>query len=338
MQPDIKSTKELTNMSALLKKIGNKLKNLAATINGEDVEETTAPRYVPNPAGRPETESGSISLPAPKPEPEPKPEPTKEPERKPSKRELFDNAIDKRNIAINAVLGSLKKATGTDSKLMREFYVFAIVPSEDFDVEEFAWADETMEEQLRRALDDAMLENIGKDRLKVNLVTRHQLPSEAKEIIHETLYYSFRKAVQQSKNALAKITVIEGTGSLMREEYLLDTAKKATYFIGRGPMANKPGAIRPNDIVIRTDDPNPELQARNNHVSSAHAEISAINGEFYFRALPWGCAATRGASSKLIFDSAEHTIMDTHMKHRLKDGYIIKLGKEVCLLFNKLSD
>lgn len=311
-------------MSALFKNLGNKLKDLAAAINGEDVEEQETPRYEPKhePVHEPPAE----------------PEQKQEPVREPEKNELFDNAIDKRNVAVNAILGSLKKATGTDSKLMREFYVFVIVPSEDFDVEEFAWADESMEEQLRRALDDAMLENIGRDRMKINHVTSDRLPPEAKAIIPDTLYYSFRKAPQASKAARAKITVIEGTGSLMRSEYLLDSAKKSTYFIGRGPMANKPGAIRPNDIVIRTDDPNPELQARNNHVSSAHAEISAVNGEFYFRALPWGCAATRGASSKLIFDSAEHTIMDTRMKHRLNDGYIIKLGKEVCLLFNKLSD
>lgn len=327
-------------MSALFKNIGNKLKNLAATINGEDIEEPVAPRYEPRPVSEPEQPQKPEPEPQPAPQPEPAPAvkevPTTEPE--PSKNRLFDNAIDKRNVAINTIIGSLKKATGTDSKLMREFYVFAIVPSEDFDVEEYAWADESMEDQLRRALDDAMLENIGKDRLKVNLVTRDRLPSEAKTIIPDMLYYSFRKAQQRSKAVRAKITVFEGTGSLMRDEYLLDSTKKTVYFIGRGPMANKPGAIRPNDIVIRTDDPNPDLQARNNHVSSAHAEISAANGEFYFRALQWGCAATRGASSKLIFDSAEHTVMDTRMKHRLKDGYIIKLGKEVCLLFNKLSD
>lgn len=349
-------------MSAFFKNLGKKIGQLADLINGNDTEDeavvsekspTTTEANVKNAktdnAGlQPETESspGQDSKSQPQAEPEvkqdaktgAKPAVMEQPKKQPTERELFDNAIDKRNRAIYYLKEEFKSATGSTSSALASLYVYIIVDSEDYDVKKYAWADDTMKSQLRLELDNAMLDGIGRRCLEIRLVTIDNLPERAKEVIPDTLYYSFLAAPRKQGRARGRITVVEGTGSLARNEYILDSEIKQVYHIGRGPMANKPGAYRANDIVVRDNDPDTDLQQRNNHVSSAHADIIASNGRFFLKALKWGCRPMGGACTKLIYDDTDHEIRDTIMRHPLNDGYVIELGKQVVLMYENLSE
>lgn len=258
--------------------------------------------------------------------------------REPPQTDIFNNAIDRRDRAIHLIVDEFRQATGTNHSALANLHIYVVVDKEDFDLTQYAWADDTMKQQLRLSLDNAMLETIGRKRLEINFTTKQNLPKGARMIVADTLYYSFISAPAVKKQVKARITVIEGTGSMAKKEYVLDSTAKDVYHIGRGPMSRKPGAIRPNDIVIRDCDPDNDLQKRNDHVSSAHADIVARNGGFFIKALRWGCRPMGGACSKLIYDGAEHEIMDTTMNYRLADGYLIELGKNVMLQFNDITD
>ncbi|MCM1348361.1 MAG: hypothetical protein NC338_03035 [Firmicutes bacterium] len=324
-------------MKGFFNKISNSIGKLADVINGsESAEEPAkvssepkAPVEQPKaPAEKPEVKAETAKAEAAKTDP-PKVEPTKE--------QLFNNAIDKRDRAIRYILDEFRAATGSNNSAMASLYLFVIVDREDYDIAEYAWADDTMKEQLRLQLDNAMLDAVGKRKLEIVFITKDALTSDAKTVIPDVLYYTFVNAPVTQKQVRAKISIIDGTGSLAKPEYLLDSKERKVYHIGRGPVSRKPGAMRPNDIVIRDADPDKELQGRNNYVSSAHADIVADNGHFYIKALRWGCRPLGGAATKLIYDGNEHEICDINMKYPLNDGYIIELGKEVMLMFNTLE-
>lgn len=324
-------------MSAFFKSISEKVGRLADIINGTEPQETTpaspkqeqeahsAPKAVHNP--KPESKPESKPKPAPKPQPEPE-----------TPTDIFNNAIDKRNLAIRYLKDEFREVTGSSSSAIASLYVYVITDREDYDVKKYAWADNSMKEQLRLELDNAMLDGVGRRALEIRLVTMDLLPEQARCVIDGILYYSFLSAPKRQTRVRAKITVVEGTGSLAKQEYNLDSDQKTVYHIGRGPMAAKPGAYRPNDIVVRDNDPDTEIQSRNNHVSSAHADIIASNGRFYIKALKWGCRPLGGACTKLLYDGDEHEIKDASMRHPLNDGYIIELGKNVVLLYNSIDD
>ncbi len=305
---------------AFLKKIGKAIGNLTDKINGTvspDADET------------PETPSSGRNVPASEEKPKRN---AKEP------GQIFNNAIDNRDQAIGYILEEFKEATGTDSQSLRSLFIYVIVDRPDYNVKDYAWADETMKEQLRLRLDNAMLDNIGSKVLDIRMVTKDELPDNARRIVNDVLYYSFLSAPKRADRVRATISVVTGTGSLASEIYELDSDRKKVYHIGRGQMANKPGAYRPNDIVVRDNDRDPAIQECNNHVSSAHADIIAGNGRFYFKALKWGCRPMGGSCSKLIYDGEEHEVMDTMLRHPLADGYMIELGKNVILIYNEITD
>lgn len=335
-------------MAAFFKNIGSQFGKLADIINGKNPGEEPhevieeQPRQTPpsekpaeeKPAEKPAPEKKPVEKPVEKPVQKPAPEKTASEKPAPTKREVFDNAIDKRDLAIRYIVKEFEEAIGANSSSIASLFVYVIVDREDYDVKRYAWADDTMKEQLRLSLDNAMLEGVGRKTLELRLVMKNELPKSAKEIVPEALYYAFVSPKKREEHVRGTITVVEGTGSLAKEVYELDSSVKKTYNIGRGPLANKPGAIRPNDIVIRDNDPDPDLQQRNNHVSSAHATIVASGGRFYLKALKWGCRPMGGSPTKLIYDDAEHEVPDTFMKYPLKDGYLIRLGNEVVLMFN----
>lgn len=322
-------------MASFFKNIGNRINRLADIING-----TTPPKPSPTETQirktvpQPETETQKTTETPPAAEaasPAEKTAPATEPE-------LFNNAIDKRDRAIRFLIDEFRESAGSDSKLLESLYINVIVDREDFDVTHYSWADESFRKQLRLALDNAMLSAIGRRTLEIRFVTTERLPESARPVIEEVLYYSFVSAPKPTQHFRATVSIIEGTGSLAKDEYLLDSSVSKTYCIGRGPMSNKPGAIRPNDIVIRDNDPDATLQQNNNCVSSAHAEIIAGNGRFMLKACKWGCRPMGGAPTKIIYDGAEHEVMDTFMKHPLNDNYLIRLGNAVVLRFNTITD
>lgn len=294
-------------MAYFFKKLTDRLGHIADSINGNITS--------PDSPGKDEKATGSGN--------------------RPDVTTIFDNAIDKRDIAVKALLNEFRQATGSTSNAIASLFIYVIVDREDYDVKKYSWADDTMKEHLRLELDNAMLEGVGRNRIEIDLITSDKLPQSSIEIIGGHLYYSFvTPHRRKEKTVRAKITVVEGTGSIDNSHYILDSEAGHVFHIGRGTLSTKPGAYRPNDIVIRSDDPDRNLQSANNHVSSAHADIVAENGNFYLKALQWGCRPMGGASTKLIHGGESHEIKDTAMKHPLHDGDLIELGRQVILLFS----
>lgn len=340
-------------MAALFKKLGASIGKLADIINGTDADDETIPveNVTPRVKSEEGTEDKSQAKPTAKDKPEKKaaaaevkktfkqpeaPEPKEKQED--ADTDIFNNAIDKRDIAVRAIVNEFREAAGTRSSALATLIVYVVVDKDDYDLKKYAWADESMREQLRLSLDNAMLESIGSKKLEIRFAVRSNIPEKAKAIIADTLYYAFGNAPVVKKHCRARITVVEGTGSLAKEEYILDSEKKQIYHLGRGPISRKPGAMWPNDIVIRDSDPDSDLQSRNNHVSQAHADIVAGNGRFYIKAHKSGCRALGGSSTKLIYDGDVHEVSDVLMKYPLDNDYMIELGKEVVLLFNYISE
>lgn len=139
------------------------------------------------------------------------------------------------------------------------------------------------------------------------------------------------------KSSKARITIVEGLGSCRQPEYILDAAEKKIYRIGRGAVSRKPGsAYRMNDIIIDDNNPDPNVQQLNNFVSSAHADIIVDDGRFYLKAMPSGCRAMGGSSTKIIRDQEPYELRDTQSTFALQNGDIIELGKSVLLQFSLL--
>lgn len=250
---------------------------------------------------------------------------------------IFNNAIDKRFQAVRIITDEFREATGSRSAAMASLYIYVIVDREDYNVKQYAWADDEFRKQLRNELDNAMLENVGSKALGVKLVTLSNLPDSAKPLIEGTLYYSFVSAPKPPQHVRASITVREGSGSLEQQIYELDSNVKTTYHIGRSRNSSRVAGALCNDIVIRSDDPDSTLQGRNNYVSSSHATISIDHGKFYINARKGGCRPEGGAATKLISSDKEYELADTRMKFPLADGHLIELGKTVVLEFHIIS-
>lgn len=320
-------------MASFLKKIGNLFNSINGISEPEEKEQTTKAESRPKPEPRQKTKQEPKAAAAAKPESENEPTQAEEPE-----QSIYNNAIDKRFRAVNLITDEFKEALGTKSSSMASLTIYVIVDREDYDVKKYAWADDEFRNQLRVSLDHAMLESIGKKSLTIKMVTAEALPSSAKPVAPGELYYSFKTAPKPVLEVKARITVMEGTGSLEKPFYELDSKKKTVYHIGRSETGARIPGARYNDIVICADDKDTEIQGRNNFVSSNHADISVKEGRFYINALRGGCRPLGGAATKIIFDDKEYELRDTKMKFPLKDGMLIELGKSVVLIFNTVSD
>lgn len=255
-----------------------------------------------------------------------------------SSQSIFNNAIDKRAQSVKIITDAFQEATGTNLSAMESLYIYVIVDCEDYDVKKYAWADDKMKQHLRLSLDHAMLENVGRKMLSINLVTLERLPQGAKSLIDGTLYYAFRSAPpEQISFNRAVVSIVKGTGSLEQSEYILDSKVKTTYNIGRSREASSvPGCV--NDIIVRNDDTDKTLHDRNVHVSRSHADISIVNGRFYIKAHRGGCRPLGGAATKIISDGQTFELSDVNMKMPLANGSLIELGKSVVLQFRTLND
>lgn len=302
-------------MADLLKKLGNRINRLSDIINGNTSERQ--PNVLPDTEGIPHEKPTKASM--------------------TTDMSLFDNAIDKRDVAIKALLDEFRQATGSNSSALASLYVYIIVDCEDYDVKKYAWADDTMKKHLRLSLDNALLEGIGRNKLEINLVQASQIPDNSHEVIANVLYYSFLTPKARHKHVTGLLTIMDGTGSTEQNRYRLDSETKQIYHIGRGAVSTKSGSFRRNDIIIRDNDPDKELQARNNHVSSAHADIVVYDGAFHLKACPGGCRPIGGSCTKIISDSDSRELRDTEMKHPLHDGNLIELGRQVILQFNTID-
>ncbi|MCK8495787.1 FHA domain-containing protein [Spirosoma sp. RP8] len=138
----------------------------------------------------------------------------------------------------------------------------------------------------------------------------------------------------------ARVTAL--VGQLEQPEYILDSAKKTTFCIGRGRTTQTAsGRVRTNDIVIlNEEDPSYDSAkgAGNGAVSRAHATIRFDPAQKRYVLLvdPGGLPAG-GNKTKLIHpdDSIERADI-AGMGYPLQNGDQIELGGEVTLFFELL--
>lgn len=251
-----------------------------------------------------------------------------------------NNAIDRRENAVKAIIKSLSGAIGSKSTKLLNMNIWVIVPCEDYEPQAFAWADDVFKTDLRLALDNSMLETVGSKKLEVNFITAENLPKTYTTIIPDELYYSW-DAIKESpdiKNSgtmdvEAWISIIEGTGSLAKSPVCLSAKDKTSYKIGRGASSRKYGRIRINDIIISDTESDPTLADMNKYVSSAQAEIVIENNAFYIKASEGGCRASGGVATKIYRDEKCTELRDTDSLIPLINNDQIELGKHVTLIF-----
>lgn len=144
-------------------------------------------------------------------------------------------------------------------------------------------------------------------------------------------------ALEKASDDKAVISVYWGKGSLMASSYEIDPSVKPRYRIGRGETSSRPDySFRVNDIVIRTDDPEADVQALNNHVSSAHADLVFREGRFYLQVLPSGSVSGNN-STRIIRDQIPIPVEQPGIDYPLRDGDLIELGGTVLLQFKSIS-
>ncbi|GAB4025966.1 FHA domain-containing protein [Spirosoma gilvum] len=148
------------------------------------------------------------------------------------------------------------------------------------------------------------------------------------------------KAKPESTQLLASVVAL--VGQLGQAEYVLDSAQKTTYCIGRGHTTQTAsGRVRVNDIVILNDDDpgfDPQKGSGNGAVSRAHATIRYDPTQRRYALLvdPGGLPAG-GNKTKIIHpnDTIERADI-AGMSYPLQSGDQIELGGEVTLLFELL--
>lgn len=145
------------------------------------------------------------------------------------------------------------------------------------------------------------------------------------------VFLSFLSEGASSEKAV--LAVYWGKGSMEAVSYEIDPSVKSRYRIGRGETSSRPDySFRVNDIVIRADDPDADLQALNNHVSSAHADLVFRDGHFYLQVLPSG-SVSGGNSTRIIRDQVPIPVEQPGIDYPLRDADIIELGGSVLLEF-----
>ena len=149
------------------------------------------------------------------------------------------------------------------------------------------------------------------------------------------VFVTFQEARTVSEKAVVK--VYWDKGSLMDGSYEVDPSTRTRWRIGRGQTSNRQDySFRTNEIVIRTDDPDEEIQALNNHVSSAHEDLVYREGRYYLQVLPSGSVAGSN-STRIIREQRPIPVEQPGIDYPLRDGDLIELGGTVLLEFKSLS-
>ena len=133
--------------------------------------------------------------------------------------------------------------------------------------------------------------------------------------------------------------VVALVGQMEQEEYVLNSAQKTTFCIGRGHVVQTAsGRVRTNDIVLLNDDDagfDPEKGAGNGAVSRAHATICYdMSLKRYALLVDPGGLPAGGNKTKIIHpnDAIERADIGV-IRYPLQSGDQIELGGEVTLLF-----
>lgn len=311
----------------MLKKFIRNLSGLAQKINGNESPKATEPSD--QKSDEPVAEERIV-------------EPMPDEERIPaaSTNSILNNAIDNRDQAVRMIVDSFRRATGSKSNEFADLTVIVPYTETTFDPLNHAWADDQFLTDLRRELDNALLSAVGSRDIKLKFLRLADVQKDScREIIPDALYVCWKKlrAKQNNPGAVAgRLTIINGTGSLMQESYLVDSSVKSVYHIGRGEVVRLSGNIRRNDIVVCEAETNPELAEYNARVSSNHADLVARSGRLYLRAAAGGCRALGGSVTKLIRNDEIIELNDTSSMMPVNDGDMIELGKNLTLLFSAL--
>ena len=262
--------------------------------------------------------------------------------KKETTEQKFATAIDKRAFVINELLKKFRSSTGTDTKLMESLTIVVIRNEEDDDMAKYDWIGKKFEDDLKRELANAFLDKIGSKSLQIVLKPRSEIEG-CLSLIDNQVYYKWGKADSAQEESskeipyervVAHISIIEGTGSLVKSIYTLDSDIKKLYHIGRGVASRKGGKYRVNDIVIKDREADEELAKYNVYVSSAHADIVFKNNTFFLKAAIGGCRALDGSPTKIVRNEKATELRDTNLLYPLEDGDMIELGKSVLLAFS----
>lgn len=266
--------------------------------------------------------------------------------KKETAEQKFATAIDKRAFVINELLKKFRNSTGTDTKLMENLVIIVIRNEEDDDMAKYDWIGKRFEDDLRRELTNAFLDKIGSKSLQIVLQPKSETEG-CLSLIDNQVYYKWGKTdLSQEetskespyKRVVASISIVEGTGSMIKPKYILDSDNKKTYHIGRGVTSRKGGKYRVNDIVIKDKEADQELGQNNGHVSGTHADIVFKNNKFYLKAAIGGCRAIGGSPTKIVRNETEIELRDMALLYPLEDGDMIELGKNVLLAYSLNDD
>lgn len=258
----------------------------------------------------------------------------------------FTTAIDKRAFMVNSFIKEFRNSTGTDSRLMENLLIQVVKNEDDDDMARYDWIGKRFEDDLKRELANAFLDNIGRESLEIVLCPKSDT-TESIALIDNYVYYKWIKHPADTEigsqsilyeRGLASISIIDDTGSLANEHYILDSDKKNVFHIGRGSSSRKGGKFRVNDIIIKENEADPDLMECNSHVSSAHADIIYKNNRFYLKASHGGCRATGGSPTKLVRNEIASELRDMSLMYPLEDGDIIELGKKLLLIFSIITE
>ena len=225
---------------------------------------------------------------------------------------------------------------------MENLTIVVIRNEEDDDMAKYDWIGKRFEDDLKRELTNAFLEQIGSKSLQIILKPKSET-EDCISLIDNQVYYKWGKgdtSVDDKpkdipyERVIASVSIIEGTGSMMKPSYVLDSDHKKIFHIGRGVTSRKGGKYRVNDIVIKDKEADHDLLECNAYVSSTHADIVFKNNKFYIKAAIGGCRAIGGSPTKLVRNEKETELRDTNLLYPLEDGDIIELGKNVLLVFS----
>ncbi|MDE6338564.1 MAG: hypothetical protein K2K97_02105 [Muribaculaceae bacterium] len=259
-----------------------------------------------------------------------------------SKELQFTTAIDKRAFVINEFIKEFRDATGTDSEVVEDLSIIVVQDNGDDDLMKYSWVGKRFEDDLRREFRNAFLDKIGSKSLQVLFKPRSEVIG-LRPVIEDQVYYQWGKVKPKTEvqpediifeRRIAKISILEGTGSMDQLTYIIDPDKKKVFHIGRGVSSRKGGRYRINDIVIKDTEADKELMECNRYVSSSHADIVIKENKFYLKAALGGCRATGGSPTKIIRDERAIELRDSQLLYSLEDGDMIELGKCVMLIFS----
>lgn len=257
------------------------------------------------------------------------------------KEERFATTIDKRAFIIKELLAKFRNKAGGDGELMQNLTIIVVHNDDDGDMARYDWVGPRFVDDLKRALADNYLHNIGSQSLQIVLKPKHATEN-CHPLIDNQVYYQWGRSSidyetkdKDYMRVVANISILEQSGSLEQRVYTLDSDKQQLFHIGRGRMSHKSGKYHVNDIVINDQETDLILHERNIHVSRAHADIIFKNYRFYLKALPGGCRTLNGSPTKIIRNENNMELCDVSIMLPLEDGDMIELGKKVVLIYTE---